>query len=325
MVRAKRLLAVGLIGLLAVSGCSTESPGEPTPANVGNASGLAGALQRVQSTPETRQSLSYGDVAAVQQLIKADERRFRLIDGTGLDHLFNYRKLIQEGIDLDLSVMREAITAGVPPRWAGIVIGDYDVAAVDKRIAARDVPQETDGDATVWTSGANGEINLDSGPFQDMVQLSEFNNIRTEPGAFSYAPMADALAWVTKPEGQRLAEDEGMSAAASCLGDVVAARLVRDSNAPDVVVAVGVRAPSASEVTEVVCFGSPNGDAEELRARITTALEQAGGEPAGMLSDAEVGVDGSTVRLVLTPGADEPVGRTLQLLQDGTLIRLVSG
>src|SRR5690606_28309612 len=268
---------------------------------------------------------------------------------------------------------------------AGIVIGDYDVAAVDKRIAARDVPQEKDGDATVWTSGANGEINLDSGPFQDMVQLSEFNNIRTEPGAFSYAPMADALAWVTKPEGQRLAEDEGMSAAASCLGDVVAARLVRDpnapdgvvavgvpapsasaatedgcfgspngdadellaedegmsaaasclgdvvaarlvrdSNAPDVVVAVGVRAPSASEVTEVVCFGSPNGDAEELRARITTALEQAGGEPAGMLSDAEVGVDGSTVRLVLTPGSDEPVGRTLQLLQDGTLVRLVS-
>src|SRR5690606_40094395 len=109
MVRAKRLLAVGLIGLLAVSGCSTESPGEPTPANVGNASGLAGALQRVQSTPETRQSLSYGDVAAVQQLLKADGSRDRLIDGTGLDHLGNYRKRIQEGMDLDLSVIDRRI------------------------------------------------------------------------------------------------------------------------------------------------------------------------------------------------------------------------
>jgi len=57
---------------------------------------------------------------------------------------------------------------------------------------------------------------------------------------------------------------------------------------------------------------------------LTAWLERSEGQPVEILRDAQVDVDGSAVRLMLTPPADKPVGHVFNLTHNRSLAGLVS-
>lgn len=310
--------AVLAVSVLAASGCSS---------GVGPASALPGllsALGKATATDQNRTYVEYGDLAQVRKLVDGDEDRFQSISGYGYGVLAPMAVVISEELGFDPRAMDEALTVGQPPDWAGVFWGDYDVAALDKELGGRDIPSEESGDGTRWTSAADQEINFE-GPLAGIARTSELNDIRTADGSLAYAPTRAGLGWVTEPGADTLADDERLSSLAHCLGAVTVAVLSQPEGGT--AYAAGVRAPSADDVTDVVCL-APAGDADALRDRVegelrdgTTASQR---RPwSEVLPGAEVDVVDGVVRIEATPSADGPVGVVLRMLLTRDLEALV--
>jgi hypothetical protein len=94
-------------------------------------------------------------------------------------------------------------------------------------------------------------------------------------------------------------------------------------------IAVGVRAPSSTDVTDVVCAMSGSRDPAALRDAVNAQLA-AGRSPATdrawseLLPAAKVELAGiSAVRITSRPGPDTPPGRPVQLVQNRELNALL--
>lgn len=307
---------VAVVGGL-VAGCSSEE---------GPTSGLLAMLGKVRATPQSRAYIEYGDLDRQRELASAAPARTRSLRGTGLGNLAQYTVTVKDGIGLDLLGMHEAIRVGEPPEWAGLVVGDYDVDAVNKHLADRGVHRDGEDDGvTSWSSAADNELRQD-GPMAGVVPLNEFTKVRTGGGSFAYAPNKD-LDWVADPGDDTLADDPALRDLADCLGDVLSAHIT-DVGPSKLMVATGVRATSPTDATEVIC-AEPGADrASQLQQR--TLSELANGRTTRrqpwtqVLPGAEVDIAGkgsTCVRITMPTPAKKAIG-TATALRDNDLAEL---
>jgi hypothetical protein len=324
MVRSRVLaITLGVVTMAGVAGCSDDADG-------GGGSGLMAALGKVKATDSTRGYVEYGNLDATRSLHEADKKRFVLLTGFGTGELRNYARVTAsaEGLGFDPQAQRTAIAAGSPPEWAAIIWGDYDVNAVNGRFAELGIERSANGDTTTWTSSADGDIDLRD-PLVQIAGPGTLNNVRTAPGSFAFAPKSQTLSWVTDPGGDTLAGDQTMKSLANCLGDVVAA-VINRSRDSDATIAVGVRAPSTTDVTEVICVAPGTRDPASIRDHITSELADGrapatGGPWSDLLPNAKAELAGlpSAVRVTATPEADKPAGRVFQLMVNRSLDGLI--
>jgi hypothetical protein len=318
MVRS-RIIAITLAtaALTGLAGCSDDAIGG------GNGTGLLAALGKVRATDSTRQWVEYGNVVAAQVLAD-QEKRFLGLTGFGMGNLRNYARAIPEELGFDPLRFREAVSAGSPPDTTAIAWGDYDVNAVNAKLAEFGIERSDDGDATTWSASPDGSIRIDS-PLVQIAGPNTLNNVRTAPGSFAFAARRDTLSWVTDPGDDTLAEDPAMKSVAECLGTVIAAIISRDGRST-MTIGVGVRASSPTEVTDVICVAP--GDRDPASIRDNASRQLAEGQSAvtarpwsELLPDAKVEVAGdpSYVRLTANPGADNPPGRVIQMLMNRDL------
>ncbi len=310
-------LAVALL-LACCAGCSGD--GESGDAG-GSDTGLRAALARVAATDSTRAYAEYGDVALLGKLADgAAGKRFLSIYGVGFSPIAPTSRTIADELRFDPMAMDGAVLAGQPPDTAALLWGDYDVAAVEQALAGRDVPAEDDADGRRWTSADDRELSLD-GPLAGVARASELNVIHTADGAFGYAPARAGLDAVTTPGDDTLADDPVMHRLSGCLGEVAAAVLIAPGEDDATAYGVGVRATASGDVTEIACI-SPDGDPKGVRDHVERELAD-GTAPSSrqpwteLLPDATVDVVefGAVVRVAAKPGAGDPVGRVMRLLQ----------
>jgi len=260
-------------------------------------------LGKVQATTDTRVSVEYGEPARVRAL----GERFRTLQGYGFGTIANSAKLVDEAIGVDLLAFDAGIVVGRAPRWGAVLWGEYDVAAVDGKLKDLGIDGVEQGGGTLWTSGEDFEVSLGDGPFAGVVQLNQFNDVRTADGSFAFAPARVGVEWVTEPGDSTLADDPVVAGFARCLGDVVAAR-IEDG------VAAGVRGDGG----EVACVDGERGTVEEA---FKGAVPSTGEPWDSVLPGVTVEEDGGLVRVV-APGGDEPAGRLLGALMHGDLREL---
>ncbi|HEV2777925.1 MAG TPA: hypothetical protein VGX25_00855 [Actinophytocola sp.] len=284
----------------------------------GSGSALLGALGKVRATDSTRQWIEYGDLAALRSLRDANRDRFLSLTGSGMSNIARYDKTVAENLAFDPLSMRTAVTAGAPPNWSGIIWGFYDVAAVNDKFAALGIERTGDLGGTTWSASPDGTIRIDS-PLVETAGPATLNNVRTAPGSFAFSPKRDTLALVTDPGSDTLADDPTIRSMAHCLGDVVAAVISR-ARGPETL-AVGVRAPSATDVTEVICVAPATRDPAALRdharSELQTGRSALSGRPwSELLPDATVQVTGlpPAVQILAKPAPDAPAGRSIQML-----------
>lgn len=233
--------------------------------------GLLATLAMVRATESTRGLVRYGDIGRTRELLAADRMRFWGVHGHGLGRIRDYSTQIDDGLGFDPLALRAAVQAGGPADYSAIVWGDYDVAAVNERLADRKISRTDRDGATEWTINADDEWDRD-GPLAGIVPTNEFNNIRTQPGSFAFSPDRNHLAWVTDPGQDTLARDSTTRTIAECLGDVVAATIA--TKGFDAPLAVGVRAPEATDVSEVICVAPGSADqAAKIRDQVKTLLD----------------------------------------------------
>ncbi len=307
------LLALALF----CAGCSGDPAGEE--------SGLRGALARAGADGNTRAYVEYGDVARLTALAK-DGKRFLGISGYGYGPIASTSRVMADELGFDPAAMDGGLVVGRPPDQAGVLWGDYDVDALDRELAGRGIPAEDSRGGRRWTSAADKEIKLD-GPLAGVARTSELNDIRTAPGSFAYSSARAGLDLVTAPGGGTLADDPLMRRLSRCLGDVVAA-VVTTAEGDATTYAVGIRAPSARDVTEVACL-APGGDPKAVRDRVARELED-GSAPSTRQpwrellphASADLVQFGLIVRIEAKPGPDDPVGRVMQMLQTRDLAAL---
>jgi hypothetical protein len=320
MIRSRGFAIMLVAAVLAgVVGCSEDDAG---------GSGLLEALGKVRATDSTRGYVEYGNLVATRGLREADGKRFAILGGFGMGQLRSYSKVLAEDLAYDGLAQRAAISAGSPPDWSAIIWGDYDVNAVNNKFAELGIERDGNGDTTTWTSSADGDIELRN-PLVTIGGPGSLNNVRTAPGSFAFSPKRDTLSWVTNPGGDTLAEDQTMKTLAQCLGDVVAAVIARNPGAAEML-AVGVRAPSASDVTDVICVTPGTGDPAAIRDHVSGELSNGTSARTNrpwseVLPNAKVELAGfpTAVRITATPGADKPPGRPIQMVANRDLNALL--
>jgi hypothetical protein len=284
------ILSAGLV----LAGCSDAA----------DQGGLLGALGRVAATAETRAYVEYGEPAAVAAL--PDKDRYLPLRGFGYSSIAMHSVTVEDALAIDLDGFDGAILLGEPPKQATVLWGEYDKAAVDGKLRDLGIDSELGFRGMRWRSAPDYEINFADGPFTGVVPLNQFNNIVTGGTSFAFAPAEEGIKWVTEPGDETLADDDVLAPLATCLGDVIAATLLATGEA------VGVR----RDASEVICL---DGD----QATVTDALKgtvPSSGEPWDqVLPGAEVGEDGSLVRITVPAQDDKPVGRVLRMMVNGDL------
>jgi hypothetical protein len=285
--------------------------------------GLRAALGRVAANDQTRQYVEYGDVARLSKLAGDGERYITLL-GYGFSPLANTYKIMAKELRFDPTKMDGAVLAGQPPDQAGVLWGDYDVDALERALADRDIASEDSGDGKRWKVADDQEIDFE-GPLVDIVPTAGLNSIQTGPGVFAYSSTRAGVDSVTAPGDDTLADDPLMGRLAGCLGDVSAAVLTTKVEGDPMSYGVGARIPADGAATEVACLAPVDGDAKALRDKVEQELKN-GVVPsvrkpwAELLPNATVELveNGSVVRIEAKP-ADGPVGRVIQLLQNRDL------
>jgi hypothetical protein len=321
------VIAVLLIAALA--GCARS--GRPNDAGNGsrNESALVAALSKVRATDSTRKFVEYGSVRATRALAEADRARFYTLHMVGLGNVGPWSPLISTDLGFDPRLFQEGISAGVPGSWAGILWGDYDVNATNARFATFGIERSDSDGATTWTIDADNR-STDPGPLDMIAGEKTLNIARTQPGSFAYAVKRDTLAWITNPGQDTLAKDPTIKALATCLGDVVAAVINREGRMTQPL-AVGIRAPSASDITAVICVAPGARDqAEKIRATASATLPNGtmqNGQPwSQLLPDATTELTGdpnSVVRIIAKPAASLPLGNFVRILPTTELSELL--
>lgn len=314
-----RIIAILLV-VAALVGCTDGGRSNGGGSESQKQSGLVAALSKVRATDSTRKYVAYGNLGAIRTLAEVDPARFMTLQVFGAGGLGPWSPLISQDLGFDPLSFQESLSAGVPADWAEILWGNYDVHAVNDRFAAFGIERSDSDGMTTWTVDADNR-NRDPGPFAMIAGEKKFNIVRTQPGSFTYAIRRDTLAWITDPGEHTLAKDPTIEALATCLGDVVAAVIDREGRLTQTL-AVGIRAPSASDVTAVICVAPGTRDqAEEIRrtasAKLTNGTAQSEQPWSELLPGALTELTGDThsvVRIIAKLGTDLPPGAVVREL-----------
>lgn len=289
--RPRNLASLVILPLVTVAcSSSTDLTNLPT-------TGLGVALNMVADTPDTSGYVEYGNVAALR-----GNKEFDRYQGYGWSDLAPTAFQLQDALGLDSTKVTTAITAGLPPNTSGLMLGDFDNAAIANKLRAAGAKEDKSGDLTKWTVAGDHEINL-NGPFGDLGVVAQLNKIATKPGVFAHASADPGLQAVTTDSGAKLAANSTLSALANCLGDVKFAVLaVAQEPAPT---AAGVR---DNPTTDVLCVLAPDsGKAQDWSKaatdRLANGMSARSNQPwKTLLADAKAEVTGDrAVRITAKP------------------------
>ncbi|HEV2782380.1 MAG TPA: hypothetical protein VGX25_23555 [Actinophytocola sp.] len=305
---ADRARVALLIAVLVLTvGCSVHKAAGPArpPA------GLRDALSFIHANDITRSYVEYSDVAAINDLARADPARFTTLRSAGLGGLVAHAQRIVSQLGIDPAGMRVRIAAGPATHGAGAWWGDYDRQRADSWFAGH----ATREDGGVWRAAEDYR----TGP------LGPVTVARTAPGQFLWANAGDALDWVAAPGRHGLAADPTIAALAACLDDVIAAVIARGDSPgltglggnPAVTYAAGVRAGPATDVTEILCAtGQSIGSVDYVTRVLHEAISPTGEPYSTVLPGATVLRAGSSVQVRWRPTGSTPAGRSLDMLHN---------
>lgn len=289
-----KTVAIVVAAGLVLAGCSDDSSAAD--------GGLLGALGRVRATDDTRKAVEYGEPAAVRALMAKDKRRYQSLQGYGFGSIASYYQQVDDTLGLDLTGFSSGVVAGEPPRQATAVWGDYDTSTVDSKLGGLHVRSEEGLGGTHWVAGKDNEVDF-AGPFAELVPPGQFNDIVTRDGTFAFAPTSAGVEWVTDPGDDTLADDDVLAGLASCLGDVVAARLTATGQA------AGVR----RDGSEAMCLKADEDQVTKALKENSAVTAQPYDEllPGATVDDAE-----GFTRITVPADDDRPAGRVLQMMQN---------
>jgi hypothetical protein len=289
------------------------------------------ALARVGDTVNTRSSIYYDDTAALIQLGGGQPHPrtgVAALATLGASDLAATDLTLQQDTGINLSGESYAITAGTSPQTLTLIAGGQDASLVTRSLEKLGWQQDG-GQLTIPAS-----VQFSQSPKTSSNVLMEeeiINHARPAGSDVAGGRQAAGLSQIGSPSDPTLADDPGISALASCLGDVVVAQFssgagLLQGDPKPVEIAVGVLRPASNTATPraVACVQWPTGAAADRYAgEVRTALAH-GGDSApswtDRLKDGSVTVIGGGQHVAewqaSTPGQADLV---FQLLHDGEL------
>lgn len=267
--------------LLAATGCSSGSDegdgGSELLTGLGSLSAEAGEKQ-----------VSFVDADEVRKLSEDDPKRFASVSQPSSPLLNPYQPGLL-GKQFKVSQIDTAVDTDQAGHWRG----SFDVPAMTAALKASGY--ERDGEE-VWSHPEGSGVTL---------QVSD--------DEVSYgAGESDPMSAVSPEEGSSLADDRDFERAAECLGDVYRADFNRSSSPdPVLLAALGQRAKTADENTEVLCFVvEDDATAKKLAADLRTVVSDESPKFDGTKVTVEKG-DRPVVRAVVPDTAEQRPGRLI--------------
>lgn len=312
--------------VVATAGCSGDDVTSKFHQATG--SGLAAAMSHVANTEGSRNYFEYGDMAALRAKGVVDDPRFTRINGVGYPQLAASALLLPDVAGFDPRQARTAVFAGTPPTVSGALLGDFDAAAVTKKLDTG--KSRKDGGGTLLVRHANNEIDANDPVVQAGI-VTALNVVYASDSQIAYGSTEQALDSMRTTGSDTLAAHEPHASLARCLGDDVTAAILVKSGARTY--GVGVQVSSKDDVTELLCVtADSSSDAHELATTIQGRLDT-GSSPKTrqpwreLLTDpkaAAVSGDTNLVRVTARPVHDRPIGIFFDMLRVGDIDSLVS-
>jgi hypothetical protein len=239
-------MAAALVALVSANaGCSSG----------GGGTGLETALARIADTANNRSEIFYDDTSALVQLAGTSPtatKGFALLRAMGAGQISASVYVSPANAGINLYGESYAVTAGLPPQMLTVLDGGQNASQVTSHLTKLGFKHI--GDRLVAPSGGAGSTAEEYAEVLAQVQPS---------GADLLVGTSKAdLSQVGSPTGQTLAGDPGISALASCLGNVVAAEIfsgVYLGGQKPAAEAVGILQPASDTATPqaVVCVSWP--------------------------------------------------------------------
>ncbi|MEU0523966.1 hypothetical protein [Streptomyces niveus] len=278
--------AVTLVTVLLVAATGCSSGGDEGDSGSPLLRGL-GALAEDKSVEQ----VTYLDAAEVRKVSKGDAKRFSFVSQPG-GALLNSYQAGPWGPHLKVTQIDTAVETAEAGHWEG----SFDAKAITGSLKSNGY---TRGD------GDGGDVWTDSGKAGVAFQVSE--------DEISYsAEDSDPLSAVNPEKGSSLADNKEYRRAAECLGDVYRADFNRTTSPnPVPLAALGQRATSGAENTEVLCFVvEDDGTAERLAAELRSVVSAEAPKFDGTKVTVEKG-DQPLVRAVVPDTASQRPGRLI--------------
>ncbi|MFJ8885057.1 hypothetical protein ACIRJR_16840 [Streptomyces sp. NPDC102402] len=274
--------ALATVLLAAVTGCSSGSDdgGSPLLAGLGTLAGDSSTKQ-----------VTFLDAAALRKAGKGDSKRFTSVAQPGSALLSPYgSRLLGRGFRV--TQIDTAVDTSEAGRWEG----SFDASSITRSLKSEGYTRTERDGAEVWTHPGK------TGP---SLQVSEDEIAYSTRGS-------DPMSAVDPKDGSSLADDKVFRRAAECLGDVYRADFnPTSSGKPVSMAALGQRASSASENTEVLCFVvRDDATAQELKTELRATVSDEAPKFDGTKVTVEKG-DQPVVRAVVPDTADQRPGRLI--------------
>ncbi|MFB8350005.1 hypothetical protein [Streptomyces niveus] len=283
--RGPALGAVALVTVLLVTATGCSSGGDED-----SESPLLRGLGALAEDKSVEQ-VTYLDAAEVRKVSKGDAKRFSFVSQPG-GALLNSYQAGPWGPHLKVTQIDTAVETAEAGHWEG----SFDAKAITGSLKSNGY---TRGD------GDGGDVWTDSGKAGVAFQVSE--------DEISYsAEDSDPLSAVNPEKGSSLADNKEYRRAAECLGDVYRADFNRTTSPnPVPLAALGQRATSGAENTEVLCFVvEDDGTAERLAAELRSVVSAEAPKFDGTKVTVEKG-DQPLVRAVVPDTASQRPGRLI--------------
>ncbi len=338
---------------LAATGCGSSASSTSSTSSASTASAprdTGQALGAVSDSPTARTYFEWSDLRAIRQLARAPDnarafahatpdQRWLRIFGVGTNGLAGMEPAITSKTGIDIFAADSAVGIGQAPNSAMRIFGPgIDAATITQSLTALGAKHQAADGRAFLAMGPERSINVNS-PLAALGIVNELDRAVAQGDTFA-AGSALAPVIAVLGGGRSLAADPAYSAAAGCLGDVVAAAIAPpaslNASTPAQLLAVGVRRPpdASAPVVEVLCaIDPPGGNTHSQAARLQATLSGSSRIPGNtqrmnsVVGSRTVGAmqQGSlpVVRAIITLQPNQPAGFLYQLLLRGKLGALI--
>ncbi|MFJ8863452.1 hypothetical protein ACIRD8_34175 [Streptomyces sp. NPDC102451] len=277
--------AIVTVLLAAVTGCSSSGSSDGD-----EGSKLLTALGSLAEDGGTKQ-VTFLDAARLRELSKDDAKRFASVSQPA-SPLLNPSQPGLLGQEFEVAQIDTAVDTDEAGHW----VGSFDATAVTGSLKSNGYTQSEKDGREVWAhpGGTGASLHVS----EDEISYSTRDS--------------DAMAAVDPEEGASLADDKEFRRAAECLGDVYRADFnPMSSSNPVRLAALGQRAGSAAENTEVLCFVvEDDAAAESLEGELREVVRAESPKFDGTKVTVEKG-DQPVVRAVVPDSATQRPGRLI--------------
>jgi hypothetical protein len=214
----------------------------------------------------------------------------------------------------------------MPPNHATKIVGSWDVKAITAKLAGLGARPRGFGKTTGLSFAADNQVNLDSKLTEQTQVSTDFDQMVVTDQQIATSPNSAALQKALDP-GKALLDAAAYGKLAGCLGDVVAAIVMKPTGAShSTLVGVGVRDPASAAATqhEVLCIQPASGRQSSVHRAVQRSLAPAATDPTTRapvsthVAATQVHDASGLVQAVLTMQPDTQLGYLIDGLQRGS-------